>query len=53
MGETQTFTVTATNDWGQVSNALTITVNIVPEPTSVALIGLAMVAFAALARRKR
>jgi hypothetical protein len=53
MGETQTFTVTATNDWGQVSNALTITVNIVPEPASVALIGLAMVAFAALARRKR
>jgi hypothetical protein len=46
--------VRATNDWGQVSNDLSLTIRlIIPEPASVALIGLGIAALVGLVRRKR
>jgi hypothetical protein len=48
------FTVTATNDWGQASNPVDITVRVVPEPVTLSLL---MVGFGSLivvaARRRR
>jgi hypothetical protein len=51
--EMQTINITATNDWGQVSNQLTITVRIIPEPTTAALVGLTMACFVGWTRRRR
>jgi hypothetical protein len=46
-------TVTATNDWGQASNPLVLTINIIPEPTSIALAGWTIVSLAGWIRRRR
>jgi hypothetical protein len=48
-----TVNVTAMNAWGQLSQPLTLTVVVIPEPLSIALAGLAMAAFAGLMRRRR
>jgi hypothetical protein len=44
-------TVTATNDWGQASNGLVLNINLVPEPTSLVLFGLAVSLLGLLRRR--
>ena len=51
-GETVAFVITATNDWGQVSAPLTITVRIAPEPTSMVLFAFAMLGAMGLVRRR-
>jgi hypothetical protein len=46
-------TVTATNDWGQVSNQVSLTINIIPEPASIALVSLGIGMLISLGRRRR
>jgi hypothetical protein len=46
-------TVTATHDWGQASNALVLTINIIPEPATMAMAGLAITGLLAMLRRRR
>jgi hypothetical protein len=53
IGETQTITITATNDWGQVSDPLTLTVRIIPEPGSLALASFALASLMWARRRFR
>jgi hypothetical protein len=45
--------VTATNAWGEVSQPLAITIRVIPEPASMALVGLGLTALVGLIRRKR
>jgi hypothetical protein len=52
VGETRTITITAINDWGQVSEPITLNVRIIPEPASLVLTGL-MCAAAGMFRRRR
>jgi hypothetical protein len=45
--------VTATNAWGQTSEPLVLTVTVIPEPSSVALAGLAIAGWFGAIRRWR
>ena len=44
--------ITATNDWGQASNSLTLTITIIPEPGSLALVSIALASIMAMRRRR-
>jgi hypothetical protein len=46
-------TINATNDWGQASNAVTLTITIIPEPATLSLAGAALVGIIAFIRRRR
>ena len=46
-------TINATNDWGQESNAVVLNITIIPEPASIALVGLAILGLATRFRRRR
>jgi hypothetical protein len=50
---TYTVDITATNDWGQASNTLRLTITIIPEPASLALASFALVSLVAMRRRHR
>jgi hypothetical protein len=52
VGEVRTITVTAINDWGQVSDPITLNVRIIPEPASVVMAGLCIAALSLLRRRR-
>lgn len=52
IGEQQIVLVNATNDWGEMSNTLTFTINIIPEPTGAGLAGLAIVGLVGFIRRR-
>jgi hypothetical protein len=45
--------ITATNDWGEVSNSLTLSITIIPEPSTIALFGLLIVSAIGSIRRRR
>ncbi|HJQ81897.1 MAG TPA: hypothetical protein VJ828_18170 [Lacipirellulaceae bacterium] len=45
--------ITATNDWGQASNSLELTITIIPEPASLALVSFALASFMGLRWRRR
>jgi hypothetical protein len=46
-------TINASNDWGQESNAIVLNITIVPEPTSIALVGMAILGLLTSSRRRR
>jgi hypothetical protein len=50
---TYKWTIRATNDWLQVSNDMTLTVRLIPEPSTFALGGTAMACLVASIRRRR
>jgi hypothetical protein len=46
-------TITATNDWGQASNQVGLTITVIPEPATLALAGMAVVGIMGFVRRRR
>lgn len=48
-----TVDIVATNDWGQASNTVRLNITIIPEPTTIALAGLAMIGVLNSIRRRR
>jgi hypothetical protein len=51
---TYKYTITATNDWGQASNGVLVTVNVIPEPTTISLATLQVIgAYVLFFRRRR
>jgi hypothetical protein len=50
---TYSWTIRATNDWLQVSNDLTLTIRLVPEPAAAALAGVVLVGLGCMSRRRR
>jgi hypothetical protein len=50
---TYLYTITATNDWGQVSNPVLVTVNLTPEPATLTIALLGLIGGMGLVRRYR
>jgi hypothetical protein len=48
-----TVDITATNDWGQASSPVRLTITIIPEPGSLALASIALASLMAMKRRRR
>jgi PEP-CTERM motif len=50
---TYKYTISATNDWGQASNGVLLTINLIPEPATLTLAAIGVIGACGLVRRRR